>query len=195
MPGVIDFYFDFISPFSYLAHTQLPAIATKHGRAIAYHVVQLTEIKLGGGNTGPTTREMPLKYRYSGTDMQRWAARYGVAITRPSGYGPNNLNKGAFFAEDRGAMAEYVTKTWRRVWGEGGDMTDPALLRGVTDEMGWDWAEFLAAAESPETEARYQASTQAAHERGVFGVPTMMIGDEMWWGNDRLDFMEEFLAG
>ena len=71
MTGVIDFYFDFISPFSYLAHCRLPDIAARHGREITYHVVDLTEIKLGGGNTGPTTREMPLKYRYSGTDMQR----------------------------------------------------------------------------------------------------------------------------
>jgi 2-hydroxychromene-2-carboxylate isomerase len=195
MSGVIDFYFDFISPFSYLAHTQLPGIAAKYQHGIAYHVVDLVEIKLGGGNTGPTTREMPLKYRYSGTDMQRWAARYGVTITRPSDYGPNHLNNGFFFAEDRGVAADYITKAWNRVWRDGGDMSDQSLMRGVTDEMGWDWAEFLAAAQSPETEARYRASTQAAHDLGVFGVPTMMIGDDMWWGNDRLDFMEEHLAG
>ena len=195
MSGAIDFYFDIISPFSYLAHTQLPGIAAKFDRDIAYHVVDLAAIKLGGGNTGPTTREMPLKYRYSGNDMQRWAARYGVTITRPSSYGPNHLNKGFFFAEDCGVAAEYVIKAWNRVWRDGGDMADEALMRDVVDGMGWKWAEFLAAAEAPETDARYRASTRAAHDRGVFGVPTMMIGDDMWWGNDRLDFMEEYLAG
>ena len=194
MSGEINFYFDFTSPFSYLAHTQLPDIATKYGREIAYHVVDLAAIKLGGGNTGPTTREMPLKYRYSGADQRRWATRYGVTIKRPSGYGPNHLNKGAYFAQDQGVIGDYVAKAWGRLWGAGGDITDPALIRGVTDELGWDWEEFLTAAQSPETEARYRASTQAAHDRGVFGVPTMIIGNEMWWGNDRLDFMEEYLA-
>jgi 2-hydroxychromene-2-carboxylate isomerase len=194
MSGVIDFYFDFISPFSYLAHCRLPEIATRHGHDIAYHVVDLAAIKLGGSNTGPTTREMPLKYRYSGTDMQRWAARYGVTIKRPSGHGPDRLNKGVFWAGDRGATAEYVTAAFRRVWGEGGDMGDEALMRGVADQLGWDGDDFLAFTGSADAEARYRASTRAAHGRGVFGVPTMMIGEEMWWGNDRLDFVEEFLA-
>ena len=194
MSGVIDFYFDFISPFSYLAHCRLPAIAARHGCEIAYHVVDLAVIKRDGGNTGPTTRDMPLKYRYSGTDMQRWAARYGVTITRPSGYGPNRLNEGVFWAADRGAIGEYVTATWRRLWCEGGDMTDQALIRGVADELGWDAGELLAFTESEDAATRYRGSTRDAHQRGVFGVPTMMIGDEMWWGNDRLDFMEDYLA-
>ncbi len=194
MSGVIDFYFDFISPFSYLAHSQLPDIAARHGREIAYHVVNLRVIKLEGGNTGPTTREMPLKYRYSGADMQRWAARYGVMITRPTGHEPDRLNKGFFMAEDRSMERDYVTAAWRRVWGDGGDMGDAALMGDVAAELGWDRDDFLAFTESADAEARYRASTRAAHERGVFGVPTMMIGEEMWWGNDRLEFMEEFLA-
>jgi len=194
MSGVIDFYFDFISPFSYLAHYRLPAIVARHGCEIAYHVVDLKVIKLDGGNTGPTTRDMPLKYRYSGTDMQRWAARYGVTIKRPSGYGLNRLNEGVFWAADRGAIAEYVTATWRRVWGEGGDMTDAALIRGVAAELGWNVDEFLAFTESEDAATRYRASTRGAHQHGVFGVPTMMIGEQMWWGNDRLDFMEDYLA-
>ncbi len=86
-------------------------MAAGYGYQIAYHVVDLTVIKLGGGNSGPTTREMPLKYAYSGTDMQRWAKRYGVVIKRPSSYGdgPDRLNKGAFMAEDLGAVGPYVT--------------------------------------------------------------------------------------
>ena len=197
MAGIIDFHFDFISPFSYLAHCRLPEIAARHGRDIAYHPVDLAVLKLEGGNTGPTTREMPLKLRYSGFDQQRWASRYGVTIKRPSGYGdgPHRLNKGAFMAADRGVTGEYVTAVWRRLWGVGGDMGDAALMRDVAGELGWDAGEYLAFTESDDAEARYRASTRAAHERGVFGVPTMMIGDEMWWGNDRLDFMEEFLGG
>ncbi len=197
MSGVIDFYFDFISPFSYLAHTQLPGIATKHGRDIAYRVVELSALKTEGGNTGPTTRDMPLKYKYSGADMQRWALRYGVTITRPTGHvpGPGRLNKGVFLAQDRGATGAYVAAAWNRVWRDGGDMSDETLIRDVAGEMGWDGDEFLAFTDSSDAETRFKASTRAAHERGVFGVPSMMVGDGMWWGNDRLDFMEEYLAG
>lgn len=194
MSGVIDFYFDFISPFSYLAHCRLPAIAARHDCEIVYHVADLAVLKLEGGNTGPTTRDMPLKLRYSGADQQRWAKRYGVTIKRPSAYGPNRLNEGVFWAADHGAVGEYVTATWRRLWGEGGDMSDPALIGGVAEELGWNVGEFLAFTESDDAETRYRASTREAHQRGVFGVPTMMIGEEMWWGNDRLDFMEEYLS-
>ena len=195
MSGVLDFYFDFISPFSYLAHSQVPGMAARHGHTLSYHVVKLAALKLEGGNTGPTTREMPLKYKYSGTDLQRWAARYGTVIKRPTNHQPDRLNKGAFLAGERGVMADYVTHVWRRVWGKGGDMASDDLMRGVAADMGWDADEYLAFTSSDDAETRYRASTQAAHVRGVFDVPTTMIGEEMWWGNDRLDFVEECLAG
>ena len=108
---------------------------------------------------------------------------------------PDRLNKGAFLAEDRDQTARYVTVAWHRVWGAGGDMGDEALLRAVAGDLGWDAGEYLTFTISPEAEARYRESTRAAHQRGVFGVPTMMVEDEMWWGNDRLEFLEEFLGG
>ena len=74
-------------------------------------------------------------------------------------------------------------------------MASDDLMRAVAADMGWDADDYLAFTVSVQAEARYQAATKAAHERGVFGVPTMIIGEEMWWGNDRLDFVEEYLAG
>ena len=161
MPGIIDFYFDFISPNSSLAHTQLPALAARYGWEIRYHVGNLAAIKLKGGNSGPTTREMPLKFRYSGVDMQRWAARYGVTITRPAGHQPNRLNKGFFLAEDRNAAFEYVTTAWSRVWRDGGDMGDAALLAVIATDLGWEEEEFLAFTQSVDAGARYEAATAA----------------------------------
>ena len=105
------------------------------------------------------------------------------------------LNKGVFLAQDRGETARYVTAAWHRVWGVGGDMADEALMSAVAGDLGWDASEYVTFTESEDAEARYRESTRAAHERGVFGVPTMMIGEEMWWGNDRLEFVEEFLGG
>ena len=194
MADTIDFYFDFLSPFSYLAHQKIPRLAADYGRDLVYHPVDLDVLKLKGENTGPSTRQMPLKYHYSGMDLQRWAARYGVRITRPKGHGPARLNRGAFFAQDSGRIGDYVEAAWRRVWRDGGDMGDEGLIGDVAGELGWDVAAFLAFTESSEADARLTDSTQAAHQRGAFGVPTFMIGDDMWWGNDRLDFVEEFLA-
>jgi 2-hydroxychromene-2-carboxylate isomerase len=193
--AAIDFYFDFISPYSYLAHTQLPQIAARHGRTIAYHPVDLTALKLAGGNTGPSSRDQPLKIKYAYADFARWSKRYGVPMVRLGGYDPKcRLTRGTFLARDRGKAGAYVTAVWRRIWGEGGSLADEALMRAVAREMGWNEGEFLAFLDAPETDARLKAETEAATKRGVFGMPTMMVGDELWWGNDRLDFLEEYLA-
>jgi 2-hydroxychromene-2-carboxylate isomerase len=193
MSATIDFYFDFISPFSYLAYQRLPAIAARHGARLALHVVNLAEAKRLAGNTGPTTREQPLKRRYSQFDKDRWAARYGVPIMNPTSYGPDRLNKGVFFATDHGAVDAYVAAAFHAVWGVGGDMAGDAILRDLARRFGWSEGELLGYVQSAPADARYQEATVAANQRGVFGVPTMMASDEMWWGNDRLDFLEDHL--
>lgn len=195
MAVAIDFYFDFISPYSYLAHTQLPKIAARHGYAVTYHPVDLNLLKTAGGNTGPASREQPLKFSYVYADFARWSARYGVPMKRLGGYDPKcRLTRGTFYARDRGKAGEYVTATWQRIWGEGGSLADEGLMRAVAREMGWNEGEFLVFLDSLDADARFKAETDAAHKRGVFGVPTMMLGEELWWGNDRLDFLEEYLA-
>ena len=85
---------------------------------------------------------MPLKLRYSGADQQRWAARYGVTIKRPSAYGPNRLNEGVFWAAEQGEIGKYVAATWRRVWGEGGDMTEQTIKLEDATELGGTVANF-----------------------------------------------------
>jgi 2-hydroxychromene-2-carboxylate isomerase len=194
MAETIAFYFDFISPFSYLAYQRLPRLAARFGLGVTCHAINLAQAKLLAGNTGPTSRAQPLKRRYNQRDKERWAARYGVAIVNPSGYEPDRLNKGTYFADDRGRTHDYVAFAWRKVWGEGGDMGGAALLGDVARHCGFDVDEFLAYTVSPAADARYRAATAAAYAQGVFGVPIMMTGGEMWWGNDRLDFLEEFLG-
>jgi 2-hydroxychromene-2-carboxylate isomerase len=193
MTAGIDFFFDFVSPYSYLAHTQLPALAQRHGLHIAYRPIDLQQAKLAVGNTGPSTREMPIKHRQLRIDLQRWAAHYGVPFRPPAGYGSRRLNCGAFFAIDRGQAEAYVNTAWRLVWGEGGAMDDEALLAAAAAQMGWEAGEFLAYAGSDAAESRLRQSNEQALARGVFGVPTMALGDDMWWGNDRLHFLEQHL--
>jgi len=190
----VDFYFDFMSPFSYLALQRLPALAARFGYDIDYKVVDLAEIKRLAGNTGPSTRAIPLKLRYAKTDQQRWAKRYGVAIATPAHYDGSRLNRGCFFAQARGQMHDYLMLAFHRVWGEGKSMIDAVMLAEVAAKLGWNADAFLQFTQSGEADAQYRASTAAAHQAGVFGVPTVAIDGEMWWGNDRLDFVEEFMA-
>ena len=190
----LDFYFDFMSPFTYLALQRLPALAARSGYDVDYKVVDLGEIKRLAGNSGPSTRAIPIKLRYAKIDQQRFAKRYGVPIATPAHYDGSYLNRGSFFARARGQMHDYLMLAFHRVWGEGASMIDRAMLGEISTKLGWDADEFLQFTQSDGADAQYKASTLAAHQCGVFGVPTIVIDGEMWWGNDRLDFVEEFMA-
>lgn len=189
----LNFYFDYISPFSYLALQRVPELADRFGRDLKFHPVDLKQIKLLAGNTAPPTRDIPIKLRYARIDQQRWARRYGVPIRTPSLYDSSRLSRGFFFAEDRAVARRYLQISYAKVWGEGGNMLDEQLLSNIAKEMGWDENTFLQYTLSDDGQGRYEQSTRDAHQRMIFGVPTIMIEDEMWWGNDRLDFLEEYL--
>ncbi|ULQ47775.1 2-hydroxychromene-2-carboxylate isomerase [Flagellatimonas centrodinii] len=191
----LDFYFDLMSPFAYLAHQRLPGLAGRYGYTLRYWPIDLPAAKRAAGNSGPPNVKIPVKLRYLKTDLDRWAQRYGVPLIFPPSLDSTLLNKAVFFAIDRDAAEVFVRHAWHAVWGEGSDMSDPALLRTLALALGWDAGEVLDFVYSPEGQARYDASNRGAQERGVFGTPTMMIGDDMWWGNDRLDFLEAFLTG
>jgi 2-hydroxychromene-2-carboxylate isomerase len=192
--GKIDFYFDFISPFSYLAHQRLPQLAARYGYALDYHIADLATLKRLCGNTAPRMVDMPLKLAYSRIDQQRWAGRYGVPITPPAGSHDSSwLNRGIFYAAAKKQAADYVTAVWIRMRRDGRDLAQESTWREVAQDLGWNADELVAFIRSENSRKEYQKASQDAHERGVFGVPTMLVGSEMWWGNDRLDFLEEYL--
>lgn len=193
-PKTIEFFFDFLSPFAYLVHQRLPSLAKRYGYAIRYVPMDLPRAKRVAGNTGPSNRDIPVKLRYLTTDMNRWAKRYGVPLVFPKSFASERLNKGMLFAIDRGDAEAYVDAAFRLVWGRGEDMGSDAVLRQVAQERGWSADEFLAFVASQQAQERFEAANLEAHRRGVFGVPTMLIGEDMWWGNDRLHFLEEHLA-
>lgn len=190
----IDYYFDFWSPYAYLASERLAQIAENHGWGIDYRPIDLTRAKLAAGNTGPPNLAIPPKIRYLMTDLKRWAELYGLPLAGvPKGKNTKRINIGALLAQDRGLARDYVCKAYDAVWGQAGDPDSDELLSALAVQLGWNDTEFLNYVGSPEAEARYEAVYDEAVERGVFGVPIMVIGQEMWWGNDRLDFLERFL--
>ena len=191
----IDFYFDFLSPYAYLANSQLPALAQKYGYTISYRPIDLNAAKLAAGNTGPATAQMPPKLRYAMADLTRWSQQYDLPfIPAPVRPVTERINKGTFFAIDRDQARDYVDRAWLATFGSGGDFNSDELLSDVARQMGWSGEEFLAFLSSDAAAQRYDAGNSAAHERGVFGVPTMIVDDEMWWGNDRLGHLENYLA-
>ena len=190
----IDFYFDFWSPYAYLASKRLAELAEQQGWTIDYRPIDLTRAKLEAGNTGPPNLAIPPKIRYLMTDLKRWAARYGLPFGGvPKSKDTKRINIGALLAQDRGMARDYVREAFDATWGQGCDPSSDELLTALDAMLGWDADEFLGYIGSSDAEERYEAVFKVAVKRGVFGVPIMLVGDEMWWGNDRLDFLGEFL--
>jgi len=209
----IDFYFDFISPYAYLANCRLPSLAKKYGYTINYIPIDLHAVKVAAGNTGPSSAQIPSKFRYAGVDLVRWAKKYGVpfAVFTPkqddsAGGAPGNAgipkelldssrtNKAAYFARDKGREREYIDLMYGNTFGAGVLAGDDRALRATIIELGWDADTVLGFVHSVEATRRYEQANKVAQAHGVFGVPTMIIGEEMWWGNDRLFMLEEYLA-
>ena len=194
MSKVISLYFDFISPFSYLCHTQLPDLVGEYGYAIEYNVMDIPTAKLAAGNYGPSNQKVKPKIRALMQDLNRWAEHYGVPFAFPSGMVGKRMNAGTFFAIDKGQAEAYVTQCFHELWGVGGqDADDDALLSRIATDLGWDAAEFLAFISSDEASTRFEQSRIKAHAAGVFGAPMMLLDEQIWWGNDRLMFIEDYL--
>lgn len=191
---ILEFYFDFMSPFAYLAYHRLPDLVREFDLELLLNVIDLPAAKRAAGNTGPRNVDIPAKIRYLKVDLERWARRYRMPLVFPPSLDSARMNKGVFYALDRDAGAEYLNSAWYVCWGEGADMSDTDQLKRIARGLGWNDADFVSFIDSPEAEARYSANNRAAQERGVFGVPTMIIDDQMWWGNDRIEFLIEFLT-
>jgi 2-hydroxychromene-2-carboxylate isomerase len=188
----IEFFFDFMSPFAYLAHGQLCDVADRYIRKIVYKPIDLPAAKVAAGNSGPSNREIPVKLRYLLCDIERWAERYEMPVNFPASLNSARMNAGTFYAIKCDRTREYVTAGFDLGWGQGADIGDDECLTALAGRMQWSAPEFLNYVSDPERNADYEASNSEAHERGVFGVPTMLIGEEMWWGNDRLAFLETY---
>ncbi len=194
MPAkTLDFYIDFTSPFTYLCNLKLPDLVAKYGYQLNYHPIDIPTAKLAAGNYGPSNRQVPAKIRALMQDLNRWAQHYGVPFSFPKGLNAWRMNIGTFYAIEKGKARQYVDEAFRLVWADGVDPNDDGVLRGLAIKAGLNADELLAYASSRMGEKAYEASRVAAHARGVYGVPIMMADDQIWWGNDRLMFVEEYL--
>lgn len=194
MPKV-EYFFDYVSPFAYLADTQLPALLARTRAEVVYRPFFLGGVMQASKNSPPIT--VPNKGRYMFTDIQRWAKRYGVPANPNPHFPVNTLNamRAAVAAVDEPKFADFHKAMFRGVWVDGQNLADEAVLKGVIDAAGLDGAALLARSKDQAVKDTLRKNSEEAVERGAFGAPTFFVGDEMFWGNDRLDFLEETLKG
>ena len=131
------------------------------------------------------------KLAYIVNDMQRCASFYGVPLSVPNNFPINGLYllRGTVFLEGRPEWEAYRKAAYRATWREDRNVSDPAVATEIGKEVGLDIEEFSAGIASPAVKEKLQANTKNAIERDAFGVPTFFVGDEMFWGQDRLDFV------
>jgi len=189
MAKQIEYFFDYVSPFSYLADTQLPAIAERHGAQIVYRPILLGGIFKGSGNSSPIT--VPAKGKYIMAELARWSRKYGVPM-KMNPYFPINtikMMRAAVAAQMQGKFNSYHPAAFRGVWVEELDLGNRSVLAELLRNAGIEPATI----EGEEIKDRLRANTDEAVARGAFGAPTFFVGGEMLWGNDRLEFLEEAL--
>lgn len=197
MSKCIEFYFDFGSPTSYLAHTQLPDIAAQAGAELIYKPVLLGGIFQATKNASPVT--IPAKGAYVLRDLARFARRYDVPMRMNPHFPINTLSlmRMAIGLQQRQPQhfLPFVSAIYRATWVEGLNTGDAAVLRPVLERLGVDAEAVLALAQDEEVKVLLKVETEKAVKRGLFGLPTMFVGDEMFWGQDRLDFVRDALLG
>ena len=197
MNRTVEYFFDFGSPTSYLAWTQLPKIATEAGAEIVWRPMLLGGVFKAAGNASPVT--VPAKGRWMNGDITRWAARYGVPFRFNPHFPINTLTlmRGATGLQMRqpADLMRYLEVVHRAMWESPVNLGDPAVLAATLAAAGFDAEAFMALVADPEVKARLVATTEEAVARGAFGAPTFFVGETMFFGQDRLDFVREALAG
>lgn len=196
MTKTVEFFFDFGSPSTYLAWTQLPALCAKAGAQLQYRPMLLGGVFQATGNASPI--EIPAKGRYTMIDFQRFARRYGVPLEFNPYFPINTLTlmRGAIGIQMRQPerFEAYLAAIFKAMWQDKRNLGDPAVLAATLDAASFDPQALLALVGDQEVKDALKAATEEAVKRGVFGAPTCFVGNEMFFGQDRLDFVAEALA-
>jgi len=193
MAREVEFFFDYGSPFSYLADTQLKGLAERTGARVIYRPMLLGGVFKETGNSSPIAIEAKRKYMMA--DLERWAKHYGVPPLHNAHFPINTIRlmRGAVAAERLGVFPQYHRAIYDAFWRDGLNLGEAAVMREVVGHAGLDAERVAALSEEHAVKEALRDSTEAAVARGAFGAPTFFVGDQMFWGNDRLMFVEEAL--
>ena len=194
MTKSVEFYFDVGSPTAYLAHKRLKQLKLEYGCSIIYHPVLLGGLFKASGNSSPVT--VPAKGRYMMMeDLPRFAKLYNVSLNNNPHFPINTLNlmRGAVSALNEAYFDTYIDTIFNAIWVESRNMADIDTVIEVLSAAGLDAKAILEATKKPEVKQKLISNTEQAVERGLFGAPTMFVDGEMFFGQDRLQFVEAAL--
>lgn len=194
-PVSVEFLFDFGSPNAYLAHRVIPAIEQRTGARFEYVPILLGGLFKLANNRSPVEAfaEIPHKRAYEMLEMRRFIAKHALDKFRMNPHFPVNtlkIMRGAVAAQTLGCLAPYVEAVFVAMWEDGRNMDDLGEIEVALKAAGLDAAALLEKSQDPAVKATLLANTQGAHDRGAFGSPTFFVGDEIYFGKDRLDDVE-----
>ena len=195
----IKFIFDIASPNAYLSHKVIPDFEKKYDVKFDYFVCLLGGIFKLSNNKPPmiANAEIPLKYNYFGQEITRFAKFHQLTNFKMNPHFPVislQIIRGAVAAEMDGYLEDYIDKVLVHMWEEPKKMDDPEVIKSAFEESGLDAEKLISQMQDADVKAKLIANTEAAAERGVFGIPTFFVGEEMYFGKDNLWQVEEKLS-
>jgi 2-hydroxychromene-2-carboxylate isomerase len=193
----IDYYFSLISPYTYLGSAQLEEIARRHHADVAVKPVSLGVIFPQTGGL-PLGKRSPERQAYRLVELERWRDYLKMPLNLQPKYFPANEQAAACLviaaAQTGGDPLRLAHAILRAVWAEERDIADTATLQAIAKETGQDDPNLMRIAADPKTLKTYESYTAEALSRGVFGAPTYVVDGVLYWGQDRLDFVDRALA-
>ena len=194
----VRFLFDFGSPNAFLVHRAIPGIEQRTGAKFTYVPILLGGLFKLTGNQSPMTAFAGIKNKpeYQRLEMQRFLVRHGIADFAFNPHFPINtlhLMRGAVAAQELGVFERYVDAVFDATWTRGRDMGQPEVVAKTLASAGLPVEQLLAMSQTPQIKQRLLDNTQTAFERGAFGSPSFLVGDELYFGKDRLGEVEEVI--
>lgn len=185
----ITFWYDFASTYSYLSAMRVEALAAEHGLALAWRPILLGPIFASQGWTTSPFNVYPAKGRYMVRDMERLAATRGLAFRMPTPFPQHSLlaARVGTVGIAEGWMAAFTRAVFHAEFADGLDISSPAVISQLLEQIGQHGERVLAAAQTQATKDALRQATDEAAARGIFGAPSFTIGDELFWGDDRLE--------
>ena len=198
MDKLVDYYFTPVSPYAYLGHDRFVAIAGRHGATISVKPVDLGRVFPASGGL-PLGKRAPQRQAYRLVELKRWASYLQLPINVQPAFFPVSgdlASKWTLAALEQGTdvALEFAGTIGRAVWADERNIADKATLAAIAGTLRCDAAALDERASAPDIAARYEVLTQEAIDRGVFGAPTFVYNGELFWGQDRLDFLDRALA-
>lgn len=192
-----EFFFDYTSPTAYIGDYAARSVAERTGAEMIYRPMFLGGVMQATGNRPPGM--VPAKGKYMGMDILRCAKRYGLPFEFNPAFPLKTLpiiRATLGLEDDPEDRAKFIDACWSYIWGADGpkNLGERSEINAMCEAIGLDGERILAMGTDPELKAKLAANTEEAVERGAFGAPTFFVGEEMFFGHDRLDYVEELLV-